>query len=439
MTTLEKIHNKTARIGILGLGYVGLPLALNFNRNGYKVLGLDIDTRKTTAINEGRSYIEHIPSAEIAEVKNKGLFEATTDFSQSATCDALIICVPTPLDQHHAPDLSYVINTVEAVLPHIRAGQVMSLESTTYPGTTKEELQPRIEAKGFTIGQDYFLLFSPEREDPGNKDFPSHKIPKIVGGTTPACIEVGKALYMAAFENIVPVSSPAVAEFAKLLENIYRSVNIGLVNEMKMVADKMGIDVWEVINAAATKPFGFKAFYPGPGIGGHCIPVDPFYLTWKAKEYGIHTRFIEIAGEINESMPEYVVRRTAEVLSRKKKKALNGARILVMGLAYKADVDDERESPSFHILDQLLDHGAEPEFYDPHVPQIRPVRKHPYWRGRKSAEWSEASVKRYDAIIISTWHSKFNKDELLAWADTIIDTRNALAGAPSKPGQVTKA
>ena len=439
MTTLQKIHNKTARIGILGLGYVGLPLALNFNRNGYKVLGLDIDSRKTTAINEGRSYIEHIPSSEIAEMKGKGLFEATTDFAQSATCDALIICVPTPLDQHHAPDLSYVINTVEAVLPYIRAGQVMSLESTTYPGTTKEELQPRIEAKGFTIGQDYFLLFSPEREDPGNKDFPSHKIPKIVGGTTPECIEVGKALYKAAFENIVPVSSPAVAEFAKLLENIYRSVNIGLVNEMKMVADKMGIDVWEVINAAATKPFGFKAFYPGPGIGGHCIPVDPFYLTWKAKEYGIHTRFIEIAGEINEAMPEYVVRRTAEILSRKKKKALNGAKILVMGLAYKADVDDERESPSFHILDQLLDHGAEPEFYDPHVPQIRPVRKHPYWRGRKSAEWNEQSVKSYDAVIISTWHSKFNKDELLAWADTIIDTRNALAGTPSQPGQVTKA
>jgi UDP-N-acetyl-D-glucosamine dehydrogenase len=439
MTTLEKIQNKSARIGILGLGYVGLPLALNFNRNGYKVLGLDIDTKKTTAINEGRSYIEHIPPTEIVEARAKGLLEATTDFSQSSSCDALIICVPTPLDHHHAPDLSFVINTVEAVLPYIRAGQVMSLESTTYPGTTKEELQPRIEAKGFTIGQDYFLLFSPEREDPGNKDFPSHKIPKIVGGTTPACIEVGEALYKAAFENIVPVTSPAVAEFAKLLENIYRSVNIGLVNEMKMVADKMGIDVWEVINAAATKPFGFKAFYPGPGIGGHCIPVDPFYLTWKAKEYGIHTRFIEIAGEINEAMPEYVVRRTAEVLSRTKKKALNGARILVMGLAYKADVDDERESPSFHILDQLLDHGAEPEFYDPHVPQIRPVRKHPYWRGRKSAEWSEASVKSYDAVIISTWHSKFNKDELLAWADTIIDTRNALAGANAKPGQVTKA
>ncbi len=438
MSTLQLLQNKQARIGILGLGYVGLPLALNFNRNGYRVLGLDIDTRKTTAITEGRSYIEHIPSEEIAASRTKGLLEATTDLAQSSTCDALIICVPTPLDHHHEPDLSFVINTVEAVLPYIRAGQVMSLESTTYPGTTKEELQPRIEAKGFTIGKDYFLLFSPEREDPGNKDFPSHKIPKIVGGTTPACIEVGEALYRAAFEKIVPVSSPAIAEFAKLLENIYRSVNIGLVNEMKILADKMGIDVWEVINAAATKPFGFKAFYPGPGIGGHCIPVDPFYLTWKAKEYGIHTRFIELAGEINEAMPEYVVRRTMEALN-KRKKAMNGAKILVMGLAYKADVDDERESPSFHILDHLLDHGAEPEFFDPHIQQVRPVRKHPFWRGRKSIEWNEKSVRAFDAVIISTWHSRFNLDQLLAWSDLIIDTRNAMAGADAKPGQVIKA
>jgi UDP-N-acetyl-D-glucosamine dehydrogenase len=438
MTTLERILAKKSRIGILGLGYVGLPLALNFNRNGYSVLGLDIDTRKTEAINEGRSYIEHIPSSEIAAVRKAGLFEATTDFSQSATCDALIICVPTPLDEHHAPDLSFVLKTVESVLPHLRDGQVLSLESTTYPNTTKEELQPRVEALGFTIGENFYLLFSPEREDPGNKDFPSHKIPKIVGGTTKACQEVGKALYEAAFEHVVPVSSPAVAEFAKLLENIYRSVNIGLVNEMKIVADKMGIDIWEVINAAATKPFGFKAFYPGPGIGGHCIPVDPFYLTWKAKEYGIHTRFIEIAGEINEAMPEYVVRRTMETLN-KRRKAMNGSRILVMGLAYKADVDDERESPSFAILDQLLEHGAEPEFYDPHVPQIRPVRKHPYWRGRKSVEWTEASIRSYDAVIISTWHKRFNRDELVAWADCIIDTRNALVDADTKPGQVVKA
>lgn len=438
MPLLDLLQNKKARIGILGLGYVGLPLALNFNRNGYKVLGLDIDERKITALKEGRSYIEHIPAAEIAEMRAKGLLDATTDFSKAAKCDALIICVPTPLDQHHAPDLSYVINTVEAVLPYIRADQVMSLESTTYPGTTTEELQPRIEAKGFTIGQDYHLLFSPEREDPGNKDFPSHKIPKIVGGTTPACQEVGRALYEAAFENVVPVSSPEVAEFAKLLENIYRSVNIGLVNEMKIVADKMGIDIWEVINAAATKPFGFKAFYPGPGIGGHCIPVDPFYLTWKAKEYGIHTRFIEIAGEINEAMPEYVVRRTMETLNLRKK-AMNGARVLVMGLAYKADVDDERESPSFAILDLLLQHGAKPEFYDPHVPVIRPVRKHPYWRGRKSIVWTQKNVEAYDAVIISTWHSAFNRKELLQWADCIIDTRNALAGAKSKKGQVVKA
>lgn len=438
MSTLELIQKKKARIGILGLGYVGLPLALNFNRNGYKVLGLDVDARKVTALKEGRSYIEHIPSAEIAEMRGKGLLDATTDFSKSAKCDALIICVPTPLDQHHAPDLSYVINTVESVLPYLRAGQVMSLESTTYPGTTKEELQPRIEAKGFKIGEDFYLLFSPEREDPGNKDFPSHKIPKIVGGTTAACLEVGEALYRAAFENIVPVTSTQVAEFAKLLENIYRSVNIGLVNELKIVADEMKIDIWEVINAAATKPFGFKAFYPGPGIGGHCIPVDPFYLTWKSKEYGIHTRFIELAGEINEAMPAYVVRRTMEALNARKK-PMNGSRVLVMGLAYKADVDDERESPSFAILDLLLQHGAKPDFVDPHVPVIRPVRKHPYWRGRKSVKWDQKTVSSYDAVIISTWHSAFNKAELLKWADCIIDTRNALVGTKAKKGQVVKA
>ena len=438
MTTLERIQNKQARIAILGLGYVGLPLALNFNRNGYTVIGLDVDAKKVDAINEGRSYIEHIPASEIAEMKVKGLLSASVDFSKAAEVDAMIICVPTPLDNHHEPDLSYVISTTESVLPYLKAGQVLSLESTTYPGTTAEELQPRIEKKGFTIGKDFYLLFSPEREDPGNKDFPSHKIPKIVGGTTAACLEVGKALYQAAFETIVPVSSTQVAEFAKLLENIYRSVNIGLVNELKVVADKMGIDIWEVVDAAATKPFGFKAFYPGPGIGGHCIPVDPFYLTWKAKEYGIHTHFIELAGEINESMPLYVVRRTMKALN-KHRKAMNGSRILVMGLAYKADVDDERESPSFEILELLREHGAEADFYDPHVPVIRPVRKHPYWRGRKSVEWNEASIKSYDCVIISTWHKVFNKTELLAWADCIVDTRNALAGAQSEPGQVVKA
>ena len=438
MTTLSRIQNKEARIAILGLGYVGLPLALNFNRNGYHVIGLDVDARKVDAINEGRSYIEHIPAAEIGEMKVKGLLQASTDFSRATEVDALIICVPTPLDNHHEPDLSYVINTVESVLPYLKAGQVLSLESTTYPGTTAEELQPRVEGKGFTIGTDFYLLFSPEREDPGNKDFPSHKIPKIVGGTTAACLEVGTALYEAAFETVVQVSSTQVAEFAKLLENIYRSVNIGLVNELKIVADKMGIDIWEVVNAAATKPFGFKAFYPGPGIGGHCIPVDPFYLTWKAKEYGIHTRFIELAGEINESMPLYVVRRVMMALNARRK-AINGSRVLVMGLAYKADVDDERESPSFEILELLREYGAEADFHDPHVPVIRPVRKHPYWRGRKSVEWSKDNVSAYDCVIISTWHKAFNKDELLDWADCIVDTRNALAGCPGRAGQVTKA
>lgn len=434
----ELIQSRQARIGIIGLGYVGLPLALNFGRKGYKALGLDVDKSKVESVNAGRSYIEHIPSAEIAEMKNKGLLEATSDMSRAKEVDAIIICVPTPLTHHLDPDLTYVISTIDAILPHLREGQLVSLESTTYPGTTDEELRPRIEKRGFKIGVNFHLVFSPEREDPGNEQFPSHKIPKIVGGTTPSCLEAGKALYSAAFETVVPVGSTQVAEFAKLLENIYRSVNIGLVNEMKVVADKMGVDIWEVIHAASTKPFGFKAFYPGPGLGGHCIPIDPFYLTWKAKEYGIHTRFIELAGEINDHMPEYVIRRTMEVLNQRKK-AMNGSRVLIMGLAYKANVDDMRESPSFKLLDLLKSHGAEAHYYDPHIPVVPPTREHKEWTGHKSVPWDEKTIRGYDAIIISTGHRAFNLDELVAWSDTIIDTRNALAGRNTKPGQVTKA
>lgn len=435
---LQRIAEKKATIAVVGLGYVGLPLILNFGRKGFKTLGLDIDSRKTDAINAGRSYIQHIKAENIKTLRDSGLLEATTDMSRAKDADAVIICVPTPLDHHHEPDLSFVLDTMDALVPHLRAGQILSLESTTYPGTTEEELRPKIESRGFTIGKDYFLVFSPEREDPGNEKFPSHTIPKIVGGTTPACLDAGKELYGAVLEKVVPVSSTQVAEFAKLLENIYRAVNIGLVNEMKIVADRMGVDIWEVIHAAATKPFGFKAFYPGPGLGGHCIPIDPFYLTWKAKEYGIHTRFIELAGEINESMPAYVVRRVAETLN-KRRKPLNGSRVLVMGLAYKENVDDMRESPSFKLFDLLKEQGAEVSYYDPHIPVVTPTREHAAWTGTKSIIWSEAAVRACDCVIISTKHRAFNLDELVSWSDCIVDTRNALKQHAGQHGQITKA
>jgi UDP-N-acetyl-D-glucosamine dehydrogenase len=435
---LERIASKQATIAVVGLGYVGLPLVQNFGRQGFKTLGLDIDSRKTEALNRGESYIAHIDAAGIKALRDSGHLEATTDMGRATEADAIIICVPTPLDHHHEPDLSFVLNTMDALVPHLRAGQVLSLESTTYPGTTEEELRPKIEARGFAIGQDYFLVFSPEREDPGNEEFPSHTIPKIVGGTTPACLEAGKALYGTFLSRVVPVSSTQVAEFAKLLENIYRAVNIGLVNEMKLVADKMGVDIWEVIHAASTKPFGFKAFYPGPGLGGHCIPIDPFYLTWKAKEYGIHTRFIELAGEINESMPDYVVRRVAETLN-KRRKPLNGSKVLVMGLAYKENVDDMRESPTFKLFDLLKEQGAEVSYYDPHIPVITPTREHAAWTGQKSIPWDEPTVRSCDCIIISTKHRAFNLDELVEWGHCIVDTRNALATYEGRHGQITKA
>jgi UDP-N-acetyl-D-glucosamine dehydrogenase len=435
---LTKIKNQKATVAVIGMGYVGLPLIINFGKQGYKTLGLDIDGRKIDALNKGESYIQHIEAAGIKALRDSGHLEPSSDMSRVAEADAIIICVPTPLDHHHEPDLSYVVSTVDSIVPHLRKGQVVSLESTTYPGTTEEELRPRIEKSGFKVGEDFFLCFSPEREDPGNEHFRSEQIPKIVGGTTAACHEVGCALYHAVCEAVVPVTSTQVAEFAKLLENIYRAVNIGLVNEMKLVADKMGIDIWEVINAAATKPFGFKAFYPGPGLGGHCIPIDPFYLTWKAKEYGIHTRFIELAGEINESMPAYVVQRVGEALN-KRRKPLNGSKVLVMGLAYKENVDDMRESPTFKLFDLLKEQGAEVSYYDPHIPVITPTREHAAWTGHKSIAWSESTVRGFDCVLISTKHRAFDLNELVAWADCIVDTRNALVEHTGKPGQIVKA
>ena len=440
MTIINKLANWEARIGIVGLGYVGLPLGLGFIANKYKVLGLDVDQKKVDLINDGVSYIEHIDGNTIKDAVDSGLLTASADFSDAAFCDALILCVPTPLDRHHEPDLSYVVNTIESLLPYLKKGQALSLESTTYPGTTEEILRPKIEARGFTIGEDFYLLYSPEREDPGNMQFSAVNIPKVMGGTTEACKEVGIALYRAVVEEVVPVSSTKVAEFSKLLENIYRSVNIGLVNELKMAADRMGIDIWEVIGAAKTKPFGFKAFYPGPGLGGHCIPIDPFYLTWKAKEYGVHTRFIELAGEINESMPSYVVQKIGVALNSVAK-PINGSKLLLMGLAYKEDVDDMRESPTFHLMDGLRELGAEVDFYDPHIPVIQSTREHPEWTGCKSVEWNAEVVSSYDCVVIVTNHSRFNLKELVEFADLIVDTRNALSISEieSREGQVYKA
>ncbi len=438
MTIKDKAANKSLIVGIYGLGYVGLPLLLSYAAKGHKVLGFDVDERKVQKLTAGESYIEHISPEPIRTALAAGLLEATTDFTRSGEPDALIICVPTPLDKHHEPDLSYVVATIDSIIPHLRKGQLVSLESTTYPGTTLEELVPKAEARGLAIGKDVHIVFSPEREDPGNPQFHGTAIPKLVGGHTPACLEQGVALYGAVYPAVVPVSSTQVAEFAKLLENIFRAVNIGLVNEMKIVADRMGIDIWEVIDAAKTKPFGFTAFYPGPGLGGHCIPIDPFYLTWKAKEYGIHTRFIELAGEINESMPEYVITRVTDVLNRHRK-PVNGSRVLVMGLAYKSDVDDMRESPTFRLFDLLTQRGAVVDYYDPHIPEISSTREHAEYTGTKSVQWSQGTVSSYDLVLIATNHKKFNLVELAEWAPLIVDTRNAMVSVKTKSGQVVKA
>lgn len=422
-------------IAIVGLGYVGLPLLLAYARKGFRCVGFDIDPVKPEVLLGGRSYIKHIPSENVAAALATGTLDATTDFSRIAEADAVILCVPTPLDHHLEPDLSYVRNTLEAVTPHLREGAILSLESTTYPGTTIEEVVPRVEARGLVPGKSVFVVYSPEREDPGNAKFHTTDIPKVVGGHTPACLEKGVALYEAAFGKVVPVSSTQVAELTKLLENIYRAVNIGLANEMKVVADAMGIDIWEVIGAAATKPFGFTPFYPGPGLGGHCIPIDPFYLTWKAREYGVHTRFIELAGQVNRAMPEYVVNRTMMALNDHGK-AVKGSRILVLGLAYKSDVDDMRESPAFELLDRFQALGAEVAYHDPHVPEIGPTREHAKWLGVKSLPWDEETIRRQDAIVIATHHRAFDLAQLAEWAQLIVDTRNAMALTDKSPNVV---
>jgi len=417
---LDKIQNKTAVIGIIGLGYVGLPLMLRFAEAGYKVLGFDIDPGKITTLAAGQSYIKHIPATPIAAAVSAGLFDGTTDFSRAGEADALIICVPTPLNKHREPDLSFVINSTDAIVPYLRQGQIVSLESTTYPGTTDEELLPRIERRSLTVGTDIFLVFSPEREDPGNEKFTTRTIPKVCGGVTPACLEVGLALYGAVIDRVVPVSSTRAAEMTKLLENIHRAVNIGLVNELKIVCDAMGIDIREVIDAAATKPFGFTPYYPGPGLGGHCIPIDPFYLTWKAREYGLHTRFIELAGEVNTAMPDWVVGKLMDALNERSK-ALKGARVLILGIAYKKNVDDMRESPSVELMEKLQKKGAVIAYSDPHVPVFPRMREHYF--DLKSVELTAENLRGYDCVLIGTHHDAFDYGMILLHAQLIVDTR----------------
>ena len=426
-------------IAVIGLGYVGLPLSLQFARSGVIVLGLDIDPAKADSINRGQSYIQHIESIAIQDQVSAGRLSASTDFSRIKEVQAVIICVPTPLNKNREPDISYIVKTGEAIAPNLKKGTLVVLESTTYPGTTDEDLRGVLEkGSGLKAGADFHLAFSPEREDPGNPNSQVANIPKVVGGFTPACLEKATALYRLAIKTIVPVSSCRAAEATKLLENIFRSVNIALVNELKVVYSAMGIDIWEVIDAAKTKPFGYMPFYPGPGLGGHCIPIDPFYLTWKAREYGQNTRFIELAGEINTAMPGYVVNRVAEALNERRK-ALKGSRVLVIGLAYKKNVDDDRESPSYHLLDLLQQRGAEVAYYDPHVSVIRPSREHGHWAGVRSVNWNRETIGSFDVVLISTAHDAVNYKDLAEWAQCIVDTRNAMADVKVKPGMIWKA
>jgi len=416
---LDRLGGREAVIGILGLGYVGLPLVLRYAEVGYRVLGFEIDQEKADRLNAGDSYIEHIPASRIAQALKTG-FEATTDFARASECDALIICVPTPLNKYREPDLSFVINTTEAIALHMRPGQVLSLESTTWPGTTDEVLLPRIEARGLKVGQDVFLVFSPEREDPGNPDFTTRSIPKVVGGHSRVCREIGLALYGQIIDRVVPVSSTRVAEMTKLLENIHRAVNIGLVNELKMVCQRMQIDIHEVIRAASTKPFGFTPYYPGPGLGGHCIPIDPFYLTWKAREYGLNTRFIELAGEVNTHMPEWVIGQMVDALNDRGK-ALKGAKVLVLGIAYKKDVDDMRESPSVELMEILRGKGAAISYSDPHVPVFPKMREHQF--DLSSVALTPETLAAADCVLLATDHKKFDYDMIRRHAALIVDTR----------------
>ena len=417
------VAKKTVRVGIFGLGYVGLPLSLAFCRAGFRVTGFDIDPDKVDALNRGQSYIKHIGEDGVIQAIEKGLFRATCDFSKSTHCDALIVCVPTPLTSSREPDLSFVESTTRSIAPYLRKSQLFCLESTTYPGTTDEVIRPILEDYGLLAGKDFHLAYSPEREDPGNKEFSTNTIPKLVGGYTSECTRIATALYGSALEKVVPVRSCAVAEAAKLLENIYRSVNIALVNELKVLLTRMNIDIWEVINAAKTKPFGFAAFYPGPGLGGHCIPIDPFYLSWRARQFGLSTRFIELAGEINTAMPDYVINRVAEALNEVGK-PIRGSQIFVLGLSYKKDVDDLRESPSIKLIELLQNRGGNVSYNDPFFPTIPPMRDHKL--DIQSQPLSPKTLQMADLVLIATDHSQYDYVQIGTHARVIVDTRNAM-------------
>lgn len=416
----SKIKDQNAKIAIVGLGYVGLPLILRYAEVGFSVVGIDVDEKKISDLNNGKSYIEHIPEEKIKKLVSSGRFFATTDFEELSKCDVIVLCVPTPLTKNKEPDLSFVKKTVNSLLPFIRNGHLISLESTTYPGTTEEEIVAKIENQGFEVGKDIHVVYSPEREDPGNINYKTSTIPKICGGHTDSCTKIGSLFYEKAIDKVVPVSTTRTAEMTKLLENIHRAVNIGLVNEMKIVADSMDIDIYEVIDAASTKPFGFTAYYPGPGLGGHCIPIDPFYLTWKAKEYGISTKFIELSGEINESMPNYVIDKLTNALNSSKK-SISGSKILILGIAYKKNVDDMRESPAVEIMEKLRKKGAQLSYSDPHVKIFPKMRKHDF--DLSSVNLTSESLSSFDAVVLVTDHDKFDYGKILKHSKLIIDTR----------------
>ncbi|MEW6218451.1 MAG: nucleotide sugar dehydrogenase [Thermodesulfobacteriota bacterium] len=435
-TLQERIDSRTHLLGVVGLGYVGLPLSLTFLRRGVRVLGFDVDPAKVAKLDRGESYIKHVPAAELDGFRQEGRFTATADFGRLGEPDAIVICVPTPLTRSREPDLSYIEDTARAISMRLRPGQLVALESTTYPGTTVEVVQPILEAGGLTAGSDFALAFSPEREDPGNPRFATADIPKVVGGIDPRCTDLAVRLYQSGLDQVVPVSSTQVAELTKLLENIFRSVNIALVNELKLLCHRMGIDVFEVIRAASTKPFGFMPFYPGPGLGGHCIPIDPFYLTWKAREFDFPTKFIELAGEVNSAMPYYVVQRAMEALNDRGR-ALNGARVLLLGVAYKKDVDDPRESPSFKLIELLLAKGAQVAYNDPHIPKLWPGRHYAFdW---ESVPLTAEALAGFDCVLLATDHSAYDYDFILQHASLIIDTRNAFAGRPGAVAKVVSA
>lgn len=426
--TCDRISNRTSQVGIIGLGYVGLPLSMVFVEAGFRVVGFDVDAAKVEQLRARQSYIKHIGAERVAKAVEGGRFTATADFAQASTCDAIIICVPTPLDHHLQPDLTFIVKTVEAIAPHVQQGTLVVLESTTWPGTTVEVVKPILEqqGRGLKAGETLHLCFSPEREDPGNTKYNTKTIPKLVGGHDPQSRDLAVALYGAAIDTVVPVSSTQVAEMAKLFENIFRGVNIALVNEMKVILDRMGIDVWEVIRAASTKPFGFMPFYPGPGLGGHCIPLDPFYFSWKAKEFGMNARFIEIAGEINRAMPSYVVGKIQDCLNSLGK-PLKGSRVLILGMAYKANVDDMRESPSLELTMLLEGKGAIVEYNDQHIPIIPQTREHASFAGRTSKPLSSS----YDCFVIATAHREYSPESLMRFGVPIVDTRNVMPRGPS--------